>query len=239
MQVLANSNTGFTKLKLDDGVLKDLKQLAYINDIKGLRSLQLHTYIKKQHHSYHFPSTNITQLTLDDRSKSTSLNWVLSMFPSLEELHIYGVTELTVTENDVCKRYPNLKEIKCKWDVMDQAYFDYLKTTAPNIQDKTIQINRNHDITIDISEWDLKRLKIMPEMALTMGPFYCYITTPSSTKLIKYDPSEKSLVWVRNRSYSRGNAYLPVIRIVSTKEKRFMFNEYSIVISQDKISIDG
>jgi hypothetical protein len=203
MQTLANSNIGPIKLEVI-GEMEDLKQLHYIKDIEGLRSLKLETCLQEQDYSYHFPSNNITQLTLFNQTqssytnmisatsinwdvkKSTSIciNWVLSMFPSLEKLSIDERIDLTARENGVTKHFPKLKRLKSEALSMDQACLDYLKRTAPNIQDMSVRVanvngnNYNASIatytsgtSIDVSEWDLERLKVKVQVSSREEPF--------------------------------------------------------------------
>jgi hypothetical protein len=161
------------------------------------------------------------------------------MFPCLETLQVDGIIKFNATEDGTGKRYPNLNEINCKRGLMDQACLDYLKATSPNIQDICMQITDPSDINIDISDWELKRLRLISRRSMDSmheATFCCFITTPSRTNAIVLNPDAPSLAIVSKRSRLY-HQELPRPTIVTTKEKHFMFNGFSISLLGDKMAI--
>jgi hypothetical protein len=240
IQIIANLNIEPAKLNIL-GQIEDTSQIHYVKDISTLNTLELEIFDLNPIYTYNFESTSLTSLTISTYIGTTCIDWLLTTFPSLEELRITGSSECKVmNEIDTTKQFPNLWKFTAALSFISQKCVDFLILTAPNMRELDLRANKTpgfSNINIDISGWELRQLNLDVFEILDPVSLFCNVNIQNITKIIKCDPSEQSLAVVKNSSPFRLKK-AGVVNIVSTREKQFMFNGFSISLSLDNITID-
>jgi hypothetical protein len=224
-------------------ILETTDQMQYISHIKTLKTLTLNFHFPERVNMLIFPSTSITKLTLSIRGEHVCCDWLFLTFPSLEQLEIQGIGSWTTSDN--CNHHcanmvPNLWKLQVSVKLMDQKCIDFLKMAAPNIQEVEIVaslIPTAHQVSIDISEWNLKQLGILIRDMTFMGSCYYRIKTPYLDEVIRYTPLHNSVALVKSRTHSLDTTALRMIDIIASDNSHFTFFGCRISLTQSKITL--
>jgi hypothetical protein len=239
-QFMADLNIEPVKLKIL-GEIDDISQMQYVKDNNKLNTLDLTSWHINQiyTHSFEFPS--ITKLTIRTIASTVYIDWFLITFPSLEELWIPGSSEFkTMDTIDKTKQFLNFWKLRATISFISQKCVDFLTIVASNMRTLDLISNQRTglpNIIIDISGWELKELNLDVYEIQNPVSFFSYISIQNINKMIEYNTFKKSLVAVKNNPYvCHKNA--GVVSIVSTRQKQFKFNGFSISLSRDDVTID-
>jgi hypothetical protein len=224
-------------------ILETANQMQYISHIKTLKTLMLIFRIPERMNMLIFPSTSITKLTLSIWSGSVCFDWLFLTFPSLEQLEIQGVgswTTLDNCNNHCANMVPNLWKLQASVKLMDQKCIDFLKMAAPNIQEVKITASltpTTHQVSIDISEWNLKQLGILIRDMTFMGSCYYRIKTPYLDEVIMYTPLHNSVALVKSKTCLLDTTAPRIIDIIASDNSHFTFFGCRISLTQSKITL--
>ncbi|KAI8890080.1 hypothetical protein K501DRAFT_328832 [Backusella circina FSU 941] len=160
-----------------------------------------------------FASTSVTTLFVQvsgDSSASLNLDWILSMFPSLEELYMgYSAMGITGKINSGTKRtYPRLRFISIMDCGVHQGFFSFIKAVAPNLGELELGIdnrsavyyytasdNLDYKIHINLSGLNLNRCELLLDNESLSGnhQFSCNIKVKNSSKKVIFYQRNKAL----------------------------------------------
>jgi hypothetical protein len=148
--------------------LKDVEQLECIRQMTTLKSLTIGIDPRVQEHCLDFVSTAIIKLYIRFENHPFYIDWVMTMFPSLEELCVdcppYSSTINLVNRDawkiDKKRIYPKLLVLKAKYSPIDQKLIPFCKLAAPNMMklDLTIEFpSKGKTIDINLVDWHVKQ----------------------------------------------------------------------------------
>jgi hypothetical protein len=93
------------------------------------------------------------------------------------------------------------------------------------------------DVNVDISQWELKQLRLeFCDMEFN-GNYYYNIKTPYVDKIVRRSRIYDGMALVNGGGYSKGEKKSPMITIISENDKQFVFYNYKLSIMQSDVSI--
>jgi hypothetical protein len=239
LQTLSSSDIQLVSLTYGDVIL-NVDQLDYIRQLKHLKTLHITVNIPNNMNVPIIPLSSITSLTITNLGQPTGIQWLFSTFPSLEELDMRE-SFIWNTPNDINTGstliFPNLLNLTADIPFLDQNSFDFLSLIAPNIEVLDLTFKMTTPITIDISNWKLKKVCLDTFDRVLKDCCYYNIDTTYANEILKVDRSNGSVTLVRDRALEFADTEPLMIHITSTIDKRFMFNKYGLSLTQDQITL--
>ncbi|KAI8886577.1 hypothetical protein K501DRAFT_269738 [Backusella circina FSU 941] len=228
--------------------LKDLEQLEYIRKMTSLKSLKMGINPKVQTHHLDFVSKTVTKLYIRFENHPFYIDWVMSMFPSLEELWIdcppYS-SAIKLVNRDAWKSvaektYPKLLVIKATYSPIDQNFLGFCKRVAPNVAklDLTIDFpSKRRTVGIDLLGWKVKRCSLsLPGFSpYEREHFIINITIQGITRRFIFQSLYGNTTLTNSTIKSKMER---VVNIISDDSQQIVIGGFTLVRVGSKILID-
>jgi hypothetical protein len=184
------------------------------------------------------PSPSSTSLRIASSYRPVDFHWLLSTFPLLEDFDVSGFCTWNTsnhTNTESTRKFPNLLNLHANWACFNQTFLDSLSLNAPSIEVLDLNLAITTTITIDISCWELKKMRIQ------LDGNYCYlkINTSHAEEMIKLNTTNDTVTLVGHRAFEIARIESPIVHITSTVDKRFMFYKYTLSLAQNQITLTG
>jgi hypothetical protein len=218
LQDISNSNVNPKTLKLQHrgrsygNVFSEYDRIEFIQKFTQLKTFKAIMDCSMVEKYRDVALTSITTLFVQisgDLSASFNLDWILSMFPLLEELYM-GYSSVGIggkPSPGARKTYPKLRLISIMDCGIHQGFFNYIKVAAPNLNELELSIdNRStiyyysqdkleYKIHIDLTELNLSRCELLLDDESLSGDheFRCTIKIKNRSKKVIFHQRNKAL----------------------------------------------